>query len=209
MRLFTAIRFDDTTCAAIAALRDEIAGHAVRGTFPPTANLHLTLVFLGEVADDKVPQVEEIVGESAAVSRPFDIELASTGRFTQRGNKKPGRPREKTATWWVAPSPSQQLMDLQSEMNERFSDAGFDVPDRRFMPHVTLGRRVVLEAGDRQTKRPYGEPVDEELERKRLDMPRPLEQPIRYRAEAASLMRTVFEHGKPTYVEVGRYSLGG
>lgn len=54
MRLFYAINFDDTVKKRLSDIQNALRARAVRGNFTLPDNLHLTLAFIGEVAQEKV-----------------------------------------------------------------------------------------------------------------------------------------------------------
>jgi RNA 2',3'-cyclic 3'-phosphodiesterase len=132
-----------------AEQRDALA-RAVRipaGCRPvPPANYHLTLCFLGEVPDGRVPAVAEAV--AALPVAPFSFELDSVGRFARAG------------VAWVGPSAdSPPLAALAREVVARVSAAGFDFDAREFRPHVTVARHCRGPALAWQGP-PLGWPVD-------------------------------------------------
>ncbi|MDT8856725.1 RNA 2',3'-cyclic phosphodiesterase [Paracoccaceae bacterium Fryx2] len=91
-------------------------------------NLHLTLAFLGEVPDAVLEAAHEAF---AALRLPgFDLNLTGAGLF--------GGDRPRVAFAGVAPCPP--LDRLQAKVEQAARRAGAEVPARRFIPHVTLGR---------------------------------------------------------------------
>lgn len=92
------------------------------------AGFHLTLVFLGEVADAALEAAhEEFLRLKIA---PFDLTVQGLGLF--------GGDRPRVA--WAGVAPSDPLMRLQAKADHAARRAGL-VPDaRRFHPHITLGR---------------------------------------------------------------------
>lgn len=93
----------------------------------PAANLHLTLCFIGGVADDRLPALARVV-ERVPVP-PFALELSVTGAF----------PEARVA--WLAPRRTPPaLVELHARMAAALRDHGFDVEARASRPHVTLAR---------------------------------------------------------------------
>lgn len=94
------------------------------------AQLHVTLIFLGQVPEEGVPAIR------AALDRPFTLpvftlQAAGLGTFPPRG-----APR----VIWVGIGDGQaSLVRLHEETAARLEPLGF-LPDRRFTPHLTLGR---------------------------------------------------------------------
>jgi 2'-5' RNA ligase len=92
------------------------------------AQMHLTLVFLGDCPPDRL----EAAHESFATLRPqpFSLALQGLGLF--------GGDRPHSAHACVAPS--DPLMRLQARAEQAARRAGLSPEHRRFTPHVTLGR---------------------------------------------------------------------
>jgi len=120
--------------AAIAlpeAVRLELAlvGHGLPVPRPlPAENLHLTLVFLGEVPG---PVLDDIDAAFGAVRAPrFDLGFGGLGLF---GGSKP-------RVVYAAIAESPPLRHLQAKIETAARGAGMDEPARRYAPHVTLAR---------------------------------------------------------------------
>lgn len=120
---------------ATAALVEQHRGRAVSAP-----DLHLTLVFLGELTS---AQREAAAG---ALRRPlhaaFDLALDRLGCF------------RRAQVLWLAPrDPPPALLELQAALCERLAAAGFAAERRAFKAHLTLARRSApmrarpLEAG--------------------------------------------------------------
>lgn len=126
-RLFFALWPEPDTRSAIAD-RQEAVGPLSRRRVPE-ANLHATLLFLGDVDADAV----ETIATAADIVRsaPFGMSLDRFGWFARA-----------RVVWLGGPTPAAGKR-LVSGLAEAM--AGIDVPvDRRpWVPHVTLFRKVV------------------------------------------------------------------
>lgn len=94
----------------------------------PPENLHLTLVFLGEIPETTLADVDAAFGKVRVP--PFELALAGLGMFG--GAKARSVHAEVVA--------SQPLLHLQSKAETAARSAGVAVASRRFAPHVTLAR---------------------------------------------------------------------
>ena len=88
-RLFTAIELGAEVRERIAACQAELAGAVSSGRtdglrLVRAAQLHLTLVFLGEIDDARVPVIVDAMTADLPMP-PFEIEFASCGVFPQHG----------------------------------------------------------------------------------------------------------------------------
>lgn len=131
MRVFIALNLPkkerERVHRAARPLRD--AGLPVRWVEPD--NLHITLKFLGEVRQDRVPSVEERVATVAHSTAPLTLALAGFGAFpTVR------RPR----VVWLGVEATPELRCLKQDLEWALSDCGFETETRAFHPHLTLGR---------------------------------------------------------------------
>ncbi len=124
IRAFLAIEPDEAMRAALAVQQFLLPLPARVAV----ANLHLTLVFLGEVSERQL----EAAHEAFALLRlpAFTLELRGLGLFGG------DRPRAAYAT--ALPDPA--LMHLERKLRQAARQAGIAVEGRRFLPHVTLGR---------------------------------------------------------------------
>lgn len=91
-------------------------------------NLHLTLVFLGDCPEPALDAAHE--GFEALREARFSLSLRGLGLF---GKDKP-------RVVWAGVSPSPDLMHLQAKAETIARRAGCPLDDRKFVPHVTLGR---------------------------------------------------------------------
>jgi 2'-5' RNA ligase len=104
-------------------------------------NLHVTLLFLGEVDVRETLSVCRVVQDVAAATAPFSIRLAGVGCFPNTR-----RPR---VLWAGIEDGTEELIRLHQKIEVRILELGsYRREDRTFTPHVTLGR--VKGEGDSQ-----------------------------------------------------------
>jgi 2'-5' RNA ligase len=94
----------------------------------PPENLHLTLLFLGDVPERRLEDIDLAFRQLRAPG--FELALAGVGMFGG------GKPRVVYAG--AAENPA--LRHLQAKVETAARGAGFDLPARRYAPHVTLAR---------------------------------------------------------------------
>ena len=127
-RLFFALWPDEAARIALAARAEEIARLA-GGCKVPAANLHLTLVFLGEVDATARARLERVAAGVAADA--FTIELDTIGGF-----------RRAQVAWAGCRKSPPELLALQAALERGVREAGFRPDERPYAPHLTLARRV-------------------------------------------------------------------
>jgi len=97
----------------------------------PPQNLHVTLRFLGTVAEPVVAAVQDAGARAAEGLAPFDARLGGIGAFPNAR-----RPR----VIWVGVRDAEPLLRLHAALERALAPLGFAPEDRAFQPHVTLGR---------------------------------------------------------------------
>lgn len=99
-----------------------------------TEGLHLTLHFLGEVAPEKE---EELEGVLDSLEFPaFDLRLGAPGVFARPGQM----------ILWLRCLPEEPVAGLKRQLDRGLTRIGVRL-DRRFAPHVTIGRARSIPAG--------------------------------------------------------------
>lgn len=135
MRLFVAVDLSADAREAVAAQQKRIAAamaasrSSMKWVKPEQA--HLTLVFLGNVDAARVEAVIDAIGRTVDLA-PFDMVLHGVGVFPPRG-----APR---VLWVGVAAGGQEVTLLQREMASRASGLGIPLEERRFSPHLTIGR---------------------------------------------------------------------
>lgn len=99
-------------------------------------NLHITLIFLGYLKDEQVPEVCKITKEVAQRTTPFLIKL----KEICYGPPKKMPPR----MVWVSGEKSQELANLKDNLEKELLSTSnlnnLKTEVRAFSPHITLGR---------------------------------------------------------------------
>jgi RNA 2',3'-cyclic 3'-phosphodiesterase len=135
-RLFVALDPDEAVRAGVAAavaglrLATGPAGGALR--FGDPATIHLTLRFLGEVAEARVGSVAAAVAAAAAEHRPLSLEVRGAGAFPS--------PRRARVVWLGLGGDLAPLAALAAGLDRHLAPLGFAAEGRPFTPHLTVAR---------------------------------------------------------------------
>ncbi|PJE57654.1 MAG: RNA 2',3'-cyclic phosphodiesterase [Candidatus Portnoybacteria bacterium CG10_big_fil_rev_8_21_14_0_10_38_18] len=96
------------------------------------SNLHITLVFIGYVTNDEMYEICNLVKEKAKQHEPFFINLEKIIL---------GPPEKTPRMFWVEGAKSQELADLQNDLENALSGGGLAKKEiRPYKPHITLAR---------------------------------------------------------------------
>lgn len=140
IRTFIAVDPGKAIRDRLVALQKTLGQAAAEVKWVEPENLHVTMLFLGEVDDRQVGRVCQIVGEGAQQESPFLMEVEKTGCFPN-----PRRPR---VLWAGIGAGVQPLCRLHDGLEIPLQSLGYRREERRFTPHITLGRvRTDLQTG--------------------------------------------------------------
>ncbi|MHC4061924.1 MAG: RNA 2',3'-cyclic phosphodiesterase [Planctomycetota bacterium] len=135
MRVFVAIDIDRSIRKALGDLQRQLQGKLdikkgdVKWVSPEA--MHLTLKFLGEIKDEKVVEVCNIIKDVADRRESFELDVESVGCF---GGKS-------ARVVWVGCGRNCDLLHrLQEDIEHHLADAGWPEEKRRFTGHLTLCR---------------------------------------------------------------------
>jgi 2'-5' RNA ligase len=96
-------------------------------------SFHVTLAFLGDVADADLNGVCRAAAEAAAAVAPFVLRVEGLGCFPD--------PKRARVVWVGMTGPGlDPLSVLQKRVVKAVAEAGCPPEDDRFHPHITLGR---------------------------------------------------------------------
>lgn len=125
LRLFYAVWPDESCRTALQNLQQSLP---LSGRLVAPENLHITLAFLGDQAESRLPALEGILQRLPCPS--WRLKLDTLGYF--KGSR---------INWIGMREPPEILMGVQSELRQSLLHEGIHyVAGGRFIPHVTLAR---------------------------------------------------------------------
>jgi len=134
LRTFIAVTASQEVRSAAVKLMNRLraSSSATSVKWVAPENLHWTLQFLGDVDERDIPEVCQAVATAAAESSAFDIEARGAGAFPSA---------ERPRTLWIgAGEGAREMAVLQAGVERRLRKRGYRGEERRFVPHITLGR---------------------------------------------------------------------
>lgn len=170
MRLFIAINFNDYIKNELCSVMENLKKYTLRGRFTSRENLHLTIVFIGET--NKVEAVKKAMDNINAT--PFELHIHRLGKFSRRGGD----------IYWMGVENNDTLFSIYEQLTAFLSQSGFQIEERPYRPHVTLGREIILE------KNSKGKISEENVPY------------LKIKVEKISLMKSERIAGKVVYTEI-------
>ncbi len=132
IRTFVAVDLDQAVRNRTVALQDTLKETGTEVKWVEPENLHVSLLFLGEVGDREIIDVCRTVAETAQKHSSFTMSVETAGCFPH-----PRRPR---VLWVGIGEGKQALCAIHDDLETALLDLGFRREERKYSPHITLGR---------------------------------------------------------------------
>lgn len=169
MRTFIAINFNQDVKNRLLSIEKSLKSMSEKGRFTSRDNLHMTLIFLGEIAEDRVKLAQLCVKNITAPK--FLMVVNRLGRF-----KRPDGD-----IYWVGIETNTILSSIYNQLYNNLSSYDFYIKDSEYVPHLTLARDYVIK--DEEALKKY----KEEFEK------------INIQVESIQLMKSEMIDNKLTY----------
>ena len=131
-RTVVAIDASDEHRRRIAGLTARLRPYAPQARWVDEDNLHVTLLFLGELTDAEIAETCDRVDWACRANEPFAIRVCGVGAFPDLA-----RPR---AVWLGVTEGAEPLCRLQSDLDDGLADLAPRGENRDYVPHLTLAR---------------------------------------------------------------------
>lgn len=132
IRSFIAVEIPNAVRNEVAKIIDNFsqANYPVR--WVNKENLHLTLIFLGEIQKDFLDKVNKALGEATKNCRPFEMNLNGIGAFPSQ--------RTPRIIWIGVKQGQNEIIELQANVERPLVKIGYKPEAKKFHPHLTIGR---------------------------------------------------------------------
>lgn len=110
-------------------LKDRLAGVPIR--WVPAENIHLTLMFLGDVSVKNLEILTKVLQNEVSSHHSFEFSVGGLGAFPNTRHAR---------VLWVGVEAPSELLNIQRGIEIAISRLGYAREDRPFSAHLTLGR---------------------------------------------------------------------
>ena len=131
VRAFIAIAVSEPVLNSCEEIMARLRNLNVHGRFSKTESIHLTLQFLGNIEEDQIVRIAQVLEQAGSGVAPFDLEVGRLGVFPHLTHPR---------VVWIGVEPVDGLMKLQSKIQQGLEPLGFPKENRDFHPHLTLLR---------------------------------------------------------------------
>ena len=132
MRTFIAFDLSEEIKTELERLQKELKTTEPDIKWSNPQNIHLTLKFLGEVDEENIKEIKQLLDEVSGKIRPFEITLGKVGAFPSLDRMK--------VVWVGIDKGSKNVIETANLIEDSSEAIGFFKEDRKFSAHLTLGR---------------------------------------------------------------------
>lgn len=130
MRLFVALEIPSEVRKNLAALIESLRAVSPQTRWVRPENLHVTLKFIGEVPEPKLPVIRTALA-SGGSEQPVTLDFRGLGFFPNERHPR---------VLWVGIEASPNLKTLAADIDGATEKLGIPREQRPFSPHLTLAR---------------------------------------------------------------------
>jgi len=132
MRVFIAIELSESIKDDLSQIQSHLKYSGADVKWVDRNNIHLTLKFLGETSEEKIPYIKKTLDRLGELFDPFEISLKNAGAFPNI---------ESPSVLWVGlDKGSKESTKLAVQIDEELSKIGLNKESRPFGAHLTIGR---------------------------------------------------------------------
>ena len=126
MRLFIGIKVDQKTQKKINRYFNLFYENKVTGNYCKLSNLHMTLIFLGEIDEARIPLIKQLIKEVDLKIDEIKISKLAMLKEILVGEVENNN----------------EIQDIYNKLKKSLKDNGFIIDSNSLYPHVTLIRKV-------------------------------------------------------------------
>ena len=116
----------------VARVSGEIRKSTLNVRWAEVDNIHLTVVFMGNIRTEEIKAIEEASKKACLKHAPFDISVKGMGSFPNKRNPR--------VIWLGLNGDLERMSYFRNALQKALKPFGIKEEKRRFTPHLTLGR---------------------------------------------------------------------
>jgi len=132
LRTFIAFETPEAIRQSITAFQSELKKSGADVRWEPPDKFHVTIKFLGNVEESRLPELTRQIQSVCENDRSFKVWYRGAGGFPDLKHPR--------VIWLGCENEDGVLANIKSALDTVLLPHGFEIEDRPFRPHVTLGR---------------------------------------------------------------------
>ncbi len=144
MRVFIAIELPGEARDGLVSLQEELKKSGADVKWVEPENIHLSLRFIGDVAEDTAEKIKERLAATAAATGAFELTMRGIGAFPGLGDPR--------VIWAGIDRGVEGSARLAASLEAGLQSIGIAAEEKKFHPHITLGRVRSRKNGDKLRK---------------------------------------------------------
>ncbi|MBU1091078.1 MAG: RNA 2',3'-cyclic phosphodiesterase [Candidatus Omnitrophica bacterium] len=132
MRTFIAIELPKEIKDELTKLQDQLKLSNADVKWVAPENIHLTIKFLGEINEEKLCRISEVIENCAKDKSPYLIRINSLGVFPNMNSPR--------VIWVGLDKGNQETEELAKSIEENLEKLGIPKEKRPFSSHITIAR---------------------------------------------------------------------
>lgn len=182
-RLFVAIKLspDENFLRIYDFLKQNLKQDLIKWVEPD--KLHLTLKFLGETHNEKIPKIKQLLAEFVKGKLPLKLDFDKVGIFGSSYDPK---------VIWLGINQNEQIKEFGQNLLQYFHENGFQQDRQNFVPHLTVGRIKKL------NNKKYFQSVIDKVKSENIQS---------FNIKEIILYQSILKPTGPIYISLGKYPL--
>ncbi|MDO8747171.1 MAG: RNA 2',3'-cyclic phosphodiesterase [Thermodesulfovibrionales bacterium] len=131
LRCFIALELPEEVKKNIYGYVEKLKAAGADVKWVRTENLHLTLKFLEDTTEELLKSANERLISLSKSHNRFSFQVSGAGAFPNIKYPK---------VIWLGVHDSEEIVNLQHDIDESMAGLGFEKDDKQFTPHLTIGR---------------------------------------------------------------------
>ncbi|MBS4537212.1 RNA 2',3'-cyclic phosphodiesterase [Clostridium sp. D2Q-11] len=137
MKTFIALDFDESTKIKLGNIQTKLKANSSKGSWVYIDNLHLTLKYLGIISNSNLEEVKNNLKKIANKSTSIKLKYTDLGYFRGKDMLR--------VLYLDLEGEIDKIYNIKSNIDENLKPLGYAKEKRKYIPHITLGRRIVFE----------------------------------------------------------------
>ncbi|MFI5252093.1 MAG: RNA 2',3'-cyclic phosphodiesterase [Bacteroidota bacterium] len=132
LRTFVALETPEIERKRFSAIQSRLKESDADVKWEPENKFHVTVKFLGDTDEGKLPKINSIIQSVSTSSAPFSLVFDSVGFFPNW---------QKPRVVWIGCSVHDNVAShIKTQLDKSLVPLGFEMENKPFHPHITLGR---------------------------------------------------------------------